>query len=264
MDDNNFNSNKKGMPTVPLVLSFIVIGFAILYLGEYSKWEKSPLGNVNITDSQYNEFVDNKLDKNESEKIDSEIAKSVYLKYDFMKVQNYYGESFKDIYFYNKDISSEYMLYLAILNLFESDFTNDCKFEKTISSFDIRAKVAELFGDRKYQDTSFEIGDLKVIYDNNTYKIVTSKCSSLDFMDDHINTEYADNKISGGKLIISMYAYLVTFDDGTYNYYKGISRDSKRLGHDLALIDKNSFDMYNLVFSKNISGEYYLESFEKA
>ena len=265
MDDENINFNNKGTPKVPLVLSFIIMLFLAVYLSKYFEWQKSPFRTNNINANIINEITDlEDLPNNGSQSIDNGIAKTIYSKYDFTRVQNYYGDSFKDIYFANKSISDEYMIYLALLNILEDDFSKECKIEKSFPEYDIKAKVFELFGGKPYNNVSFELDGLKVTFENDIYKVVTSKCSTLDFMSDRIDTEYASNQVVDGRLVITVYGYLVTFDDGMYNYYKDITHNSEILGHDIATIDKKNFTKYTLVFVKNANDDYFLEGFGKA
>ena len=110
MNNNDIDYSKGKMPKVPLVLSFIIVAFAILYFSKYLEWERKPFSDGNIDESQIHEITDLEDNPVSGQHLTNENAKNLYSKYDFTKVQNYYGDSFKDIYFSNKGISNEYMM----------------------------------------------------------------------------------------------------------------------------------------------------------
>ena len=252
---------EKNHVSILFVVAFVLFAFIALYTGQYIKWERTPISDDSYKDIEPNEIIDYVDEDNLYSHIDETIAKNILSFYDYSKIEKNYGSYFKDIYFYNKPIDSEYMIYIATLNMID-DFSNDCNIKKVISKQDMDSKVKLLFGDRQYEDVSFELDGLNVVYEDGRYTIETNKCANIDLMGNQVITEYVSNKVKDNKLIITIYAYLVTFDDNRYNYYKDVNRDSELLGHDISLIDKKNFTKYNLVF--NISNNnYYLEGFEK-
>ena len=82
---------KSKMSAIPFVLSFILIAFGILYLSRYKAWENAPFENISIEDYGFTEVSGQDGGELNSQYIDDDTAKSLFEKYDFSIVQNYYG-----------------------------------------------------------------------------------------------------------------------------------------------------------------------------
>ena len=263
------NNNKSSKFLV--VLSLIVFAFIGFYLFRYKQWQDTPIrDDFNGVDYDKDKDTTNNNDNNNPKvdnvsKIDDKKAKALYNKYRFSTIENYFGSEFKDIYYNNKDFSSEYMIYLAIVNLYTNDIQLTCHLKKEISANDLDLKIKELFGNHLYEKKSFTIGKLSVNYENDTYKIEVDNCNASSLNHNFIGCDYYTNREENGRLIITEIAYLVSIkEDGGlgYNYHQDVFESSKILGHDLNLIDKDSFSKYSYIFV-NDGSNYYLEKIVK-
>ena len=246
-----------------VVASIIVFAFIVFYLIRYQEWQKTPIKD-DYSDTNYNEN-DNKPKEDKVSKIDDKKAKSLYNKYRFSTLENIFGSEFKDIYYYNRDFSSEYMIYLAIINLYNNDIQFNCHFKKEISANDLDIKIKELFGNHLYEKKSFTVGKFIVNYENNVYNIEIDSCENSTLNHNFIGCDYYTNKEENGRLIITEIAYLVSIkEDGGlgYNYHEDVTESSKILGHDFNLIDKENFSRYSYIFV-NDGSNYYLEKIVK-
>ena len=246
-----------------IVASVLVFSFIVFYLVRYEKWQNTPIKD-DYSDIDYKDGDKPKDEKNVS-KIDDKKAKNLYNKYRYSTLENYYGDAFKNIYYGGEDFSSEYMIYLAIINLYSNDIQINCNFKKEISANDLELKIKELFGNHLYEKKSFTVGKISVNYENDSYSIKIDNCDNTLLNRNYVGGDYYSNKEADGRLIITEIAYLVSIkEDGGlgYNYHQDVMESSKILGHDLNLIDKDSFAKYSYVFVNNGSN-YYLEKIVK-
>ena len=245
-----------------IVLTIIVLSFIAFYLFRYHKWQNTPISD-DYNDVDYDKDDHDKKEK--TSKIDDKKAKTLYDKYRFNNLENFFGSEFKDIYYANKNFSSEYMIYLAIVNLYGNDIQLNCHFKKEISANDLDIKIRELFGNHLYEKKSFNVGKMSVVYDNNNYNIEIDNCENNILNHSFIGCDYYSNKEENGRLIITEIAYLVSIkEDGGlgYNYHQDVMESSNILGHDLNLIDRDLFAKYSYIFVNNGSN-YYLEKIVK-
>ena len=254
-------SNKPNV--IVIILTVMICAFIVFYLSKYHEWQTTPIRD----DYEDIEFSDDKKPKENVKvsKIDDKKAKNIYNKYRFNNLENFYGSDFKNIYYSNADFSSEYMIYLAIINLYGNDIQLNCHFKKEIAANDLDIKIKELFGNHLYNKISFTVGKMIVNYENDSYKIEIDSCDNNLLNRNFVGCDYYGNKEEDGRLIITEIAYLVSIkDDGGlgYNYHEDVTEDSKILGNDLNLIDKKNFSKYSYIFI-NDGSNYYLEKIVK-
>ena len=258
--NNNSKTNK-----FLIGASLIVVAFIFFYLSRYKNWQNTPIKeDYTQTETDIGTDKDTKPTETVS-KIDDKKAKIIYNKYRFNNLENYYGSDFKDIYYSNKEFTSEYMIYLAIINLYSNDIQLSCHFKKEIPANDLDIKIKELFGNHLYEKKSFTVGKFSVVFENDNYSIDIDNCNNNPLNHNFIGCDYYGNKEEDGRLIITEIAYLVSIkEDGGlgYNYHQDVTESSKILGHDYNLIDKDTFTKYSYVFVNNGSN-YYLEKIVK-
>ena len=241
---------------IPIGIFFAVL---FLYVYEYNKWQDIPLEDPGYVDPS------DKGTETNIKKLNDNNAKALYEKVAFKEIEKNYGKSFKDIYYNKGEISSEFMIYLAILNIEKNKFQTECNFKEEISETEVDMVIKELFGVKAYEKKSFTTDNLEIAYNQGYYIVETNNCASKPMNEEFIGGEYYSNTIKDGKLIITELAYLVSFgEDGAlqYNYHSDVTKTSPIIGHDISLIDKTKFSKYDYIFSVD-GNNYYFEGVTK-
>ena len=127
-------------------LVFIIVVVCCLFFIERNSLENKGIGDVNIE----NILEDERKEYTETKESYIEDAKKLYEKYNFKFVEDNFGKDFFDVYYgkvktLDSDISSEFMVYLAIVNSYKDNFMISCNAEYEASEKEVNSKVKELF-----------------------------------------------------------------------------------------------------------------------
>ncbi len=252
----------------------LVVICTILFSISYNAWKNEGFSDdLNLSDyfeeekHYYPQVTDNK----------KEIAKELYKKINYKFVEENFGTDFYDEYYENEDsdFSSEFMIYLAIINLEKDSFMTECNNKIILSSDVVDNKIQELFGtNATYENKSYENKEktfaINYLSDSSTYEVVNTSCSGIEFQKNYIETEFFDSKQIDKNLIVTEITYYTSYTlkvDGSYvlNYHSGLTPDSNIIYNSnmTANIDKNKFTKYNYIFVEISPNKYYLSKIEK-
>jgi len=254
---------------------FLLILITVLYVVSYNIWENNGFeddGNYlkYFDEEEYNQSISN-------ENIDLEIAKKIHSSLTYKNISENFGKDYFSLY-YGKDyltvnkLPSNFIIYLAIINLNNNSFLNECNNSITIPTETVDKKIKELFGNIKYDKISWKSKDesLEIIYNEefDNYTIINKKCSGISFGEGHIETEFIESRISGNTLEIYEYVYYLDYvenSDGSYvlNYYDSLDNNGKIVATgELDNVARNKLLKYKFTF-KIENDNYYFETYEK-
>lgn len=258
------NDSTKKFVKVSVILLIVI---TIIYVIGYKKWEKQEFDDR----IDYSEYIE-KPQLQEEKIITEKDAKILYEKINYKFVEENYGNDFFDIYYKNKEFSSEFIIYLAIINIQKDSFRIDCNKTIEIDKKIVDNKIKEIFGSKiKYNDTDIITlnNSLKIEYVENLkkYIITNSKCSGNNFGTGYIETEFLSYQETNGILQIIEYAYYIDYkkdEDGQYiiNYYDSLDNTGNIIAKN-KITEKDKLLKYKLVFEKDTEGIYAFKKIEK-
>ncbi len=253
------------------IKAFVIVSvlFSILYFVSYRRWLNR---DIKSSDIKYNYIEEGSSIKNVDLKKENKSDFSyLYNKVSYEFLENNFGEDFFDYYYGNKLLSDEYYIFVGIINLIHNELVFNCKYDKVISTSLIDESIKSIFGDVKYNNTSFVTSNkhLSVEYDDESlsYHIKTDKCSGFDYSNGGIKSEiyevysFNNNLYIDEKVMYLDYS-LDSFGNIIFNYHSGISKNDKIISNKYEEINKNDLPVYRYSFIEK-NGKYFLKSIKK-
>ncbi len=235
-------------------LLIVIVLAAVCYAISYRMWLNAGFGNEII---EYKDEDDNNVDKDS--KPDVIEYKKLYEKVNYSFVQKNFGSEFYDMYYENKPFTSDFYIYLAVINIINTENTDSCLIERNIASVEVELKIKEIFGLVAYENKSFTTkdGGLEIKYNKETdsYSVRVNKCRDYDFKNGGVYTALTGYSTEGGNLYIEeMAVYLnYTYSSNGYlifNYHQSLSKDSPVIANDVDSLSPDAVGKYRLVFKK--------------
>lgn len=245
------------------VKAAIIVGllFAVVYIVSYRNWINKKFDGTNF---KYNEESQNVVKKelNVSDYLD------LYNKVSFDFLENNFGEEFFNIYYGNEKFSSDYYLFVGVLNIISKDLVINCNYDRVLSSLEVDSSIKSIFGNVEYDKKSFETLNHHFSIEYNeeldSFHILTDKCSGYDFSNGGIKSELFGAQMIQNNLYLDEVVMYVDYSmDSNSNmkfYYRaGIDKNSKFISNNYEDVDKKTLPVYRYTF-KNENNNYYLES----
>ena len=196
----------------------------------------------------------------------------LYEKYNYLMVQEYFGEDFKDIYYKGKEFTKEFYLYLSVINLTKNNYIVVCNSSNTLKASDVHAKIKELFGGSvQYSPISYTSKDksISIEYNEETkeYVVKTKRCAGVNQDKPHVETKFlGGKKVDDTSFEIYENAYYVKISqvEGNlvFEYHKDVFETSTKV-YDTSKMDESTFAKYRMIFEIN-NDNYYLKAIKNA